>query len=71
MTDDEKKICELEKQLAILEQKSKDDDKALTLARDINSAQLLAASAHMRSNIALVLTGVGILLALVRLLWHA
>ena len=65
MTDDEHKICALETEIAVLKQKSDDDDKALSLARDINSAQLLAASAHWRSNVALLLSGAVIVLMLI------
>jgi hypothetical protein len=67
MTEDEHKVCDLEMQIAVLKQKSEDDDKALTLARDINSAQLVAASAHWRSNMALILTGVVIVVMLITL----
>lgn len=38
MNDDEHKICALEKQVAVLDQKSKDDDKALVLAKSVSSA---------------------------------
>lgn len=37
--NDEHKICELELQLAVLRQKSTDDDKALLLAERVNTAR--------------------------------
>lgn len=38
MTPEEGKICELERHIAVLNQKSTDDDKALVLAKTASSA---------------------------------
>lgn len=38
MTDDEHKVCDLELKIAVLQQKSADDDKALVVAKAATSA---------------------------------
>lgn len=35
-------VCELERKVAVLEQKSKDDDRALILAKEVSSARWTA-----------------------------
>lgn len=75
MNDDSPhRICELEKEIVRLQTKSEGDDKALILARDVAEAKTQAveatghaAGAITRANISLLLTIIGILLAVAAL----
>jgi hypothetical protein len=59
MTDDEHKVCDLEKQVAVLKQQALDAATALVLARDVSSAR-------WASGIAVIFSLIGLLISLLR-----
>jgi hypothetical protein len=64
MADDAQRIFELDKEVAVLRERLAGNDKALSLAQTVNAAHALATGALARSNMALVLTAIGILVGI-------
>lgn len=56
MTDDEHKVCDLEKQIAVLTQRAADAATALVLAREVSSARWASAIAVLISLVGLAIS---------------